>query len=132
MKKTILHLFVWLSVVSCSKDISSIEYTKSMLVDKIWFLSYSIQNDQTKSFIGKSTYFISFANDGSTRDADGLFGNFLIEKDNKILSLHINAITQSYIKVNYSYRIENISSDNLMVSYIQEGHTITKIFSTTH
>jgi hypothetical protein len=103
-----------------------------MLVDKIWFLNYSIQNDQIKSFIGKSTYFISFSNDGTTKDADGLFGNFLIEEKNKILSLHINAITQSYIKANYSYRIENISSDNLMVSYIQEGHAIKKIFSPTH
>ncbi len=132
MKKTILYLFVWLSAISCSKDISSSEYAKSMLVDKIWFLNYSIQNDQIKSFIGKSTYFISFSNDGTTKDADGLFGNFLIEEKNKILSLHINAITQSYIKANYSYRIENISSDNLMVSYIQEGHAIKKIFSPTH
>lgn len=132
MKKIILHLFIWLSIGSCSKGISSSEYAKSMLAGKSWFLDYSIQNDQVKSFIGKSTYFISFNTDGTTIDADGLFGNFVIEEDNKILSLHIKAITQNYVKAHYTYRIENISSDNLMVSYVQDGHTIKKIFSTTH
>lgn len=132
MKKTILYLFIWLSIGSCSKGISSSEYAKSMLAGKTWFLDYSIQNDQIKSFIGKSTYFISFDTDGTTKDADGLFGDFVIEEENQILSLHIKAITQTYVKANYTYRIENISSDNLMVSYILEGHTIKKIFSTTH
>lgn len=132
MKKSILYLFVWLSIGSCSKGISNSEYAKSMLAGKTWFLDYSIQNDQIKSFIGKSTYFISFTPYGTTIDADGLFGNFMIEEDNKILYLHIRAITQTYVHANYTYRIEKISSDNLMVSYILEGHTIKKIFSTTH
>lgn len=132
MKKYFLHLILMFCFGSCSKKISSSEYAKNMLVDKIWFLDYSIQNHQTKSFIGKNTYFIQFSRSGKTSDSDGIEGIFEITENNTQLDLIINALTQNGSPANYQYKIDQIGSDHLMVSYLQEGNSIQKIFSTTH
>jgi hypothetical protein len=103
-----------------------------MLAGKTWFLDYTIQGDQKKSFIGKSTYFIQFTTTGTTTDSDGLIGNYTIEENNKEYSLKVNVVTQNGSASNYTYQIEQIGSDNLMVSYLIDGKLIKKIFSTTH
>ena len=132
MKKLFLSTILLVLLCSCHKEISASECAKSLLIGKTWFLDYTIQNNQTKSFIGKSTYFIQFTNNDQTTDSDGLVGSFQVEENNKQLSLLINAKTQNGSSANYSYHIEQIGSDNLMVSYILGDNTIKKIFSTTH
>jgi hypothetical protein len=132
MKQLFLSAILALLVSSCSKGISYNDYIKSMLAGKTWFLDYTIQGDQTKSFIGKSTYFIQFTTTGTTTDSDGLIGNYTIEENNKEYSLKVNVVTQNGNASNYTYQIEQIGSDNLMVSYLIDGKLIKKIFSTTH
>ncbi len=132
MKNIFISTLLLVLLNSCHKEISASEYAKSMLIGKTWFLAYTIQNNQTKSFIGKSTYFIQFTNNDQTTDSDGLVGSFQIKENNKQLSLLINAKTQNGSSANYSYHIEQIGSDNLMVSYVLGDNTIKKIFSTTH
>jgi hypothetical protein len=132
MKQLFLSAILALTVSSCSKGISYSDYVKSMLAGKTWFLDYTMQGDQTKSFIGKSTYFIQFTNNGTTSDSDGLIGNFTIEEKNKICSIMVNVVTQNGSPATYTYQIEQIGSDNLIVSYLMDGKSIKKIFSTTH
>lgn len=132
MKNLFISTLLLVLLNSCHKEISASEYAKSLLIGKTWFLDYTIQNNQTKSFIGKSTYFIQFTNNDQTTDSDGIVGSFQIEENNKQLSLLINAKTQNGSSANYTYLIEQIGSDNLMVSYMLGDNTIKKLFSTTH
>ena len=132
MKKIITICILYLFTQSCSKGINSSDYAKSILAGKTWFLDYSIQNNITKSFIGKNTYFIQFTKNDQTTDSDGLIGNFSVEENNSILSLKINALTPSGTSANYTYQIDQIGLDQLIVSFRQDTIVIKKIFSTTH
>jgi hypothetical protein len=132
MKKKIFICTLFLFTQSCSKGINSSDYAKSLLSGKTWFLDYSIQNNITKSFIGKSTYFIQFAKNDQTIDSDGLIGNFSVEELNSILSIKIHALTPSGTTANYTYQIDQIGLDQLIVSFRQDSIVIKKIFSTTH
>ena len=128
----LLLIFTLFLVGSCSKSINQVEYAKTMLIGKTWYLDYTISNNQTKSFIGKSTYFIQFTDKGKTNDSDGILGDFSVESTKNQLILMINASTQSGSPANYSYSIEQIGYDKLIVNYTQDNATIKKIFSTTH
>ena len=132
MKKIITICILYLFTLSCSKGINSSDYAKSLLAGKTWFLDYSIQNNLSKSFIGKNTYFIQFTKNDETSDSDGLKGNFSVEENNSILLLKINALTPGGIRANYTYQIDQIGLDQLIVSYRQDTILIKKIFSTTH
>lgn len=111
---------------------NQVDYAKSMLSGKTWYLDYTISNNQTKSFIGKSTYFIQFSEYGKTNDSDGIVGVFTVESTNNQLILSINASTPSGSPANYSYSIEQVGYDKLIVNYSQENTIIKKIFSTNH
>ena len=132
MKKIITICILYLFTLSCSKGINSSDYAKSLLAGKTWFLDYSIQNNLSKSFSGKNTYFIQFTKNDETSDSDGLKGNFSVEENNSILLLKINALTPGGISANYTYQIDQIGLDQLIVSYRQDTILIKKIFSTTH
>ncbi len=54
------------SIVSCNKELPNTksDLIQSKLVNKTWYLGYSITGSVTKTFVGQSTYFITFLNDG--------------------------------------------------------------------
>ena len=132
MKKIIAICILYLFTQSCSKGINSSDYAKSLLAGKTWFLDYSIQNNITKSFIGKNTYFIHFSKNGTTLDSDGISGYFVIQENNSELSINIDGMTLNGVQANYKYTIEQIGLDQMTVSYQEEGIKTKKIFSTTH
>ena len=131
MKNIFVLTFSCLSFYSCSKDADSINYTKSLLSNKTWFLRYTINEKMSKSFIGKNTYFIHFSKSGTTIDSDGISGYYVIQNNNNELSIHIDGITLNGAQAKYNYSIEQIGSDQMTVSYQQEGIITKKIFSTT-
>jgi hypothetical protein len=131
MKKLIIVLLSVFIAGACNKDLSSIDRTQLMLANKTWFLTYSINENSSKSFIGKNTYFIQFSNTGTTIDSDGIIGNYSVQEHNNNLSIFIDAITQNGSLAKYTYLIEQISSDQLIVSYHIDGIKTKKIFSTT-
>ena len=132
MRPSILYISLLLFFGACSKSMNEVDYAKTMLSGKTWYLDYTISNNQTKSFIGKSTYFIQFSEYGKTNDSDGIVGVFTVESTNNQLILSINASTPSGSPANYSYSIEQVGYDKLIVNYSQDNTIIKKIFSTNH
>lgn len=132
MKKIIIVALSCFIICACNKDMGSIDRTQAMLANKTWFLSHTINESSTKSFIGKNTYFIQFSNTGTTIDSDGILGNYTIKEHNNHLSIFIDALTQNGSPAKYSYLIEQISSDQLIISYQLGGVYTKKIFSTTY
>lgn len=132
MRPSFLYISLLLVFGACSKSMNQVDYAKTMLSGKTWYLDYTISNNQTKSFIGRSTYFIQFSEYGKTNDSDGIVGVFTVESRNNQLILSINAYTPSGSPANYSYSIEQVGYDKLIVNYTQDNTIIKKIFSTNH
>ena len=118
-------------LTSCTKDSSGAEInlTKQMLSEKTWNLDYSITGTSKNTYLGQSTYFISFFNNNSTIDSDGLEGTYSVKKIGNMLQIHVEVTTSSKNLVNYIYNIESIGSDNLILYYTINGATIpTKLY----
>jgi hypothetical protein len=127
-----LYLFLFLSLFACTKDMDQSKLANNMLSGKTWFLDYTLQNNETKSFIGRSTYYIQFKEDGSTIDADGIIGTYEVVKNNTQLALLVVGKTQNGVATNYTYQIDKIGYTTVIFSYTQNSIFIQKIFSTTH
>jgi hypothetical protein len=119
------------ALTSCSKDTSGAEInlTQQMLSEKTWNLDYSITGTIKNTYLGQSTYFISFFNNNSTKDSDGLEGTYTLKKIGNVLQIHVEATTSSNNPVKYIYNIESIGSDNLILYYTINGATVpTKLY----
>jgi hypothetical protein len=115
--------FCFVGLNACSKDETSAELnvTKNMIADKTWYLDFTIINNVTKSYVGQTTYFINFLKSGQTKDSDGITGFYTIQKPNNILQVYVNANTISGAPVNYTYEIESVGNQNLILSYTKNG-----------
>ena len=128
-KLTILFLACILS--SCKKDENTInaEIAYSMLSDKTWFLDYKQTGTESKNYVGQSTYFINFLNDRTTKDSDGTKGSFSILSSNGQLQISINATTINGNPLIYTYQIESIGANNLILSFVMNGQTTNMYYS---
>jgi len=108
---------------ACSKDETTAELNvaKNMISDKTWYLDFSITNNVTKSYVGQTTYFINFLKSGQTKDSDGISGTYTVQKPNTTLQVYVIASTISGAPANYTYDIESIGSQNLILSYTKNG-----------
>ena len=122
-------LFLACILFSCKKDENTInaEIAYSMLSDKTWFLDYKQTGTDTKNYVGQSTYFINFLNDRTTKDSDGTKGSFSIVTSNGQLQISVNATTANGNPLIYTYQIESIGANNLILSFVVNGQT-TKMY----
>jgi hypothetical protein len=122
-------LFLACILFSCKKDENTInaEIAYSMLSDKTWFLDYKQTGTESKNYVGQSTYFINFLNDRTTKDSDGTKGSFSILSSNGQLQISINATTINGNPLIYTYQIESIGANNLILSFVVNGQT-TKMY----
>ena len=125
-------IILFFLIVSCSKKEDALSYAKQMLAGKTWYLTYTILNNQTKSYINASTYSIQFKEQQKTFDSDGISGTYQVIEQNQHLQLIVQGATQTGIPANYLYQIDQIESNTLKISYNQNGLFIQKIFTTTH
>lgn len=124
-------LFLACILFSCKKDENTInaEIAYSMLSDKTWFLDYKQTGTDTKNYVGQSTYFINFLNDRTTKDSDGSKGSFSIVSSNGQLQISVNATTANGNPLIYTYQIESIGANNLILSFVMNGQTTKMYFS---
>lgn len=132
---------IFLSLImffSCKKDgdANEISLANKMIVDKIWYLSYSqaiVGSKITeKNYVGQSTYFIKFLSNNSTSDSDGLKGVYSIERIGGVLQIHVNAKTLSGNNVEYIYNVETLGADNMILSYSNSTTTNKFFYNTSH
>jgi hypothetical protein len=115
-----------LSIVSCNKEVASTkaDLIQARLVNKTWFLDYSITGSVTKSFVGQSTYFITFLNDGSTSDSDGLTGTYTIVNNKDKYELSVKTKTINGNNFNYTHLIESVGDEKMIHSYTADGQSV--------
>ena len=118
-----------LSIASCNKEVAStkVDLIQSKLVNKTWYLDYSITGSVTKTFLGQSTYYITFLNDDSTRDSDGLTGTFSIVHNNGKYELSVKSKTINGNNFNYTQLIESVGDEKMINSYIADGQSVKTI-----
>jgi hypothetical protein len=116
---------------SCKKDENTInaEIAYSMLSDKTWFLDYKQIGSESKNYVGQSTYFINFLNDRTTKDSDGTKGSFSIVASNGQLQISVNATSINGNPLIYTYQIESIGANNLILSFVENGQTTKMYYS---
>jgi len=118
-----------LSIVACNKEVASTksDLIQARLVNKTWYLDYAITGSVTKTFVGQSTYFITFLNDGSTSDSDGLTGTYSIVNNKGKYELSVKTKTINGNNFNYTHLIESVGDEKMINSYIADGQSVKTI-----
>ena len=139
--KTIYTLFlavISLMLFSCNKETANTQkdVMKSLLVNKNWFLDYSITastnstNPLVKSYVGQATYFVTYLKDGTTKDSDGLTGKYTIEIINNQSQIHVQLITINGNPFEVIYDIISVGDTKLVLSKVVSSGTPTQLFFT--
>ena len=116
--RIILIVIIILPHFSCNKEKGAIQKNvmNSMLVNKSWYLDYSISGNNLKSYLGQSTYIITFYKDGKTEDSDGLIGTYTIEIINDKSQIHVQVKTSNGNPLEVIYDIISVGSAKLVLS----------------
>ena len=128
----ILIFSLAITTSSCNKDTNAINInlTASMLMDKTWFLDYKQSRNLNQTYVGQSSYFISFYKDNTTIDSDGNKGLYAILSSNNQLQIIMNTKNIKGNDLDYSYQVISVGESNLILSFFFNGQ-ITKMFFST-
>ncbi len=128
---TILVAVITLTIISCNKETATTqtEVMNSLLTNKNWYLDYSITGTSTKSYVGQSTYFVTYLKDGSTKDSDGLMGTYTVELINNQSQIHVQVKTANGNPLEVLYNIISVGETKLILSKLTTG-TPTELYFT--
>ena len=134
MKKLYILLLaaITFSIVSCSKETSTTQtdVMNSMLTNKNWYLDYSITGNSTKSYVGQSTYFVTYLKDGTTKDSDGLTGTYSVELIGNQSQIHVQLKTANGNPLEVIYNIVSVGDTKLVLSKVVTTGTATQLYLT--
>ena len=130
---TLLILAITFTFVSCNKETATTQtdVMNSLLTNKNWFLDYSITGNITKSYVGQSTYFVSYMKDGTTKDSDGLTGTYTVEVINNQSQIHVQLKTASGNPLEVIYNIISMGDTKLVLSKVITTGTPTQLYFTS-
>ena len=128
---TILVAVITLTIISCNKETATTqtEVMNSLLTNKNWYLDYSITGTSTKSYVGQSTYFVTYLKDGSTKDSDGLMGTYTVELINNQSQIHVQVKTANGNPLEVVYNIISVGETKLILSKVSSGTPTALYFS---
>ncbi len=128
---TILVAVITLTIISCNKETATTqtEVMNSLLTNKNWYLDYSITGTSTKSYVGQSTYFVTYLKDGTTKDSDGLMGTYTVELINNQSQIHVQVKTANGNPLEVVYNIISVGETKLILSKETTG-TPTALYFT--
>jgi hypothetical protein len=111
---------------SCNKELETTktDLIQNMIVNKIWYLDYSIEGNIKQTFLGQSTYFVTYLKNGTTKDSDGLNGTFSIVQNNGKFTLITKTKTPNGNNLSFGNVIESVGEVKMIQSYIPFGKTI--------
>lgn len=120
------------AMASCNKETASTQtdVINSLLANKNWYLDYSITGTDTKSYVGQSTYSVTYLKDGTTRDSDGLFGTYSIEIVNNQSQIHVQVKTNNGNPLEVIYNIISVGDNKLVLSKVVSSGLPTKLYFT--
>jgi hypothetical protein len=119
-------------LVSCNKETATTQtdVMNSMLTNKNWYLDYSITGTSTKSYVGQSTYFVTYLKDGTTKDSDGLTGTYTVEVVGNQSQLHVQLKTSNGNPLEVIYNIISVGETKLVLSKVVTTGTATQLYFT--
>jgi hypothetical protein len=119
-------------LVSCNKETATTQtdVMNSMLTNKNWYLDYSITGTSTKSYVGQSTYFVTYLKDGTTNDSDGLTGTYSVEVIGNQSQLHVQLKTSNGNPLEVVYNIISVGETKLVLSKVVTTGTATQLYFT--
>jgi len=140
MKKiyTLLIVLSACTIISCNKETSNTQtdVMNKLLTNKNWYLDYSITESQTatspvvsKSYVGQSTYFITYLKNGDTKDSDGITGTYTVEVVNNQSQIHMQLKTSNGNPFEVIYNIISVGESNMILSKVVSG-PVTKLYFT--
>jgi hypothetical protein len=135
---TILIAAISLTMLSCNKETSTTQTNvmNNLLTNKNWYLDYSIieavgsTTPVVKSYVGQSTYFITYLKNGDTKDSDGVTGTYTVELINGESQIHMQLKTSNGNPFEVIYNIISVGESNMVLSKLVSGPT-TKLYFTT-
>jgi hypothetical protein len=134
MKKLYILLLAAIAFTfgSCNKETATTQtdVMNTLLTNKNWYLDYSITGTSTKSYVGQSTYFVTYLKDGSTKDSDGLTGIYSVEVIGNQSQIHVQLKTASGNPLEVIYNIISVGETKLVLSKVVTTGTATQLYFT--
>jgi hypothetical protein len=129
---TILLAVIIFTMNACNKETATTQtdVMNSMLSNKNWYLDYSITGNSTKSYVGQSTYFVTYLKDGTTQDSDGLTGTYTVEVVGNQSQLHVQLKTVGGNPLEVIYNIISVGETKLVLSKVVATGTATQLYFT--
>ena len=133
--KTLYTLFIVVisfTLVACNKETATTQtdVMNTLLTNKNWYLDYSITGTSTKSYVGQSTYFVTYLKDGTTKDSDGLAGTYTVEVINNQSQIHVQLKTANGNPLEVIYNILSVGETKLVLSKVITTGTATQLYFT--
>jgi hypothetical protein len=129
---TLLLAVIIFTMNACNKETptTQTDVMNNMLANKNWYLDYSITGNSTKSYVGQSTYFVTYLKDGSTKDSDGLTGTYTVEVINNESQIHVQLKTAGGNPLEVIYNILSVGETKLVLSKVVTSGTATQLYFT--
>jgi hypothetical protein len=129
---TILLAVIIFTMNACNKETptTQTDVMNNMLTNKNWYLDYSITGTSTKSYVGQSTYFVTYLKDGTTNDSDGLTGTYSVEVIGNQSQIHVQLKTANGNPLEVIYNIISVGETKLVLSKVVTTGTATQLYFT--
>jgi hypothetical protein len=129
---TILLAVIIFTMNACNKETTTTQtdVMNTLLTNKNWYLDYSITGTSTKSYVGQSTYFVTYLKDGTTKDSDGLTGTYTVEVVGNQSQLHVQLKTANGNPLEVIYNIISVGETKLVLSKVVTTGTATQLYFT--
>lgn len=129
---TLLIATITLTFVACNKETpaTQTEALNNMLASKTWYLDFIITGTSTKSYLGQSTYFVTYLKDGATKDSDGLIGNYKLMVANNQFQIYVQVTTANGNPLEVVYDIISVGGNKLVLSKQVASGTPTQLYFT--
>jgi len=129
---TILLAVIIFTMNACNKETptTQTDVMNNMLTNKNWYLDYSITGTSTKSYVGQSTYFVTYLKDGTTNDSDGLTGTYSVEVIGNQSQIHVQLKTANGNPLEVIYNIVSVGDTKLVLSKVVTTGAATQLYFT--
>ena len=128
----ILLSAIALTQSACNKETATTQtdVMNSMLVNKTWYLDYTLTGTSSKSYVGQSTYFVTYYKEGTMLDSDGLTGTYRVEINNNQSQIHVNVKTTNGNAIEQFYEIVSVGDSKMVLSKQVLTGTPVRLFFT--
>jgi hypothetical protein len=130
---TLLIAAFTLTLVACNKETptTQTDVMNNMLTNKTWYLDYSVTGSATKSYLGQSTYFVTYQKDGSVKDSDGLTGIYTVELINSKSQIHVQVKTANGNPLEVIYDIISVGDSKMILTKQVSSGAATQMYFTS-